>query len=315
MKSLPIKSENLQYIEQSFKEWLDILGYSYFGVYSMPILIRELFHYLEQRNITVVTQITTHEIKNYYEYLKHRTNIRTGGALSNSYLNKHLQALYKFMDYLRQSGRLVLPYLEIKREELNTKPITILSIEEIKELYLATHEHDPNAKYEAIASRDRAMLTIFYSCGLRRNEGWHLNLSDINFDRSVLHVRKGKNYTERFVPFNKNCLQYLQEYIYDHRQYFNLSKYTDALFVSIQSKRMSGLNMSLRLKLLQQRTDNIDLKQKNITLHALRHSIATHFLQAGMQLEKISRFLGHSSLESTQIYTHLVTPEGMPSVH
>ena len=72
---------------------------------------------------------------------------------------------------------------------------------------------------------------------------------------------------------------------------------------------MHAQSMALRLKLLQQRTDNIELQQKNVRLHVLRHSIATHLLQNGMALEKIGRFLGHSSLESTQVYTHLVEQE------
>ena len=67
--------------------------------------------------------------------------------------------------------------------------------------------------------------------------------------------------------------------------------------------------MSLRLHLLQQRTEDINLQQKNVRLHVLRHSIATHLLQNGMPLEKIGRFLGHSSLESTQVYTHLTENE------
>lgn len=68
---------------------------------------------------------------------------------------------------------------------------------------------------------------------------------------------------------------------------------------------MDAQSLAIRLKLLQQRTDNIILQQKNVRLHVLRHSIATHLLQNGMSLEKIARFLGHSSLESTQVYTHL----------
>jgi len=73
----------------------------------------------------------------------------------------------------------------------------------------------------------------------------------------------------------------------------------------MRGTRMKGQSLSLRLKLLQQKTDDIELQQKDISLHTLRHSIATHLLAAGMNLEKISQFLGHSSLESTQIYTHL----------
>jgi len=72
---------------------------------------------------------------------------------------------------------------------------------------------------------------------------------------------------------------------------------------------MSGQSMLIRLNKMQEISDNQSLRTKNITLHTLRHSIATHLLQNGMDLEQISRFLGHSSLESTQIYTHLVEKE------
>jgi len=307
MKQLPLQSESFQYIEKSFAEWLKILGYSPYTVYQLPNYIRELFYHLEQKSITSIAKITTKEIRDHYQFLRHRANTRKGGALSNNYLNKHLQALHKFMDYLRQSGRLELPWLSINWEEADTKPITVLTVEEIKELYQSTHNYQVGQKSEAITARDRAMLTVFYGCGLRRNEGYHLDLTDINFDRQILHVRKGKGYKERFVPFNKTNSKYLQDYIYDYRPQFLNYKNTGALFISVKGRRMETQSMVIRLKILQQRTDNIELQQKDIALHTLRHSIATHLLEAGMELESIRKFLGHSSLESTQVYTHLVS--------
>ena len=149
------------------------------------------------------------------------------------------------------------------------------------------------------------MLTVFYACGLRRNEGYHLDISDINFDRQVLHVRKGKNYKERFVPFNKTASNYLQEYLYDWRSFLVKDKKQDAFFISQKYHRMGGQSLLLRLKILLQRTEMPQLQEKEIGLHTLRHSIATHLLSAGMQLDNIAKFLGHSSLESTQVYTHL----------
>ncbi len=309
MKQLPIQSESFQYIEKSFKEWLDILGYAPSTVYQLPIHVREFFHYLETKGIVHITQITTPIIKTYYKALKQRSNQRQGGGLSNGYLNKHLQALYKFMEYLRQSGRMELAYLNLSREEKNSKTIHPLTIEEIQELYNTTDKHAGDTKNEALAARDKAMLTIFYGCGLRRNEGFYMDLSDINFDTKVLHVRKGKNYKERFVPFNKRSSQILQEYVYDYRPYFQKSKGVESLFISMRGKRMGGQSLAIRLKLLQQRSDDIVLNQKDINLHLLRHSIATHLLGAGMSLEKIANFLGHSSLESTQVYTHLIEQE------
>ena len=102
---------------------------------------------------------------------------------------------------------------------------------------------------------------------------------------------------------------YLQEYIYDSRPKLVKDGKQNALFISQRGVRMQSQSMALRLKILQQRSENIELQEKDVRLHVLRHSIATHLLQNGMSLEKIGRFLGHSSLESTQVYTHLIEQE------
>ena len=309
MKKLILKNESFQYIEKSFREWLDILGYAESTVYNLPNHIRELFYFLEQNNINHITELDNYIIKEHYQNLKLRSNDRKGGGLSNGSLNKHLQALYKFTDYLRQSGRLVLPTLNIDWETDDTHEIETLTQEEIQLLYKATYGYNENNKLEPFNARDRAMLTVFYGCGLRRNEGYHLDLSDIDFDRRILHVRKGKANKERLVPFNKTNSEYLQEYIYDSRPQIVLDKRNNAFFISQKGNRMNAQSMAIRLKLLQQRTDDLQLQEKNVRLHVLRHSIATHLLQNGMPLEKISKFLGHNSLESTQVYTHLINEE------
>lgn len=309
MKKLILKNESFQYIEKSFREWLDILGYAESTVYNLPNHIRELLYYLEQHHIHHITELDTPIIKAYYENLKLRSNDRKGGSLSNGSLNKHLQALYKFSDYLRQSGRLVLPTLNIEWESDDTNEIETLTQNEIEQLYKSTYGYNENNKLAPFNARDRAMLSVFYGCGLRRNEGYHLDLNDIDFDRRVLHVRKGKAYKERFVPFNKTNSKYLQEYVYDSRPLLVLDKRNNAFFISQKGNRMSGQSMAIRLKLLQQRSDDITLNEKNVRLHVLRHSIATHLLQNGMPLDKIGKFLGHTSLESTQVYTHLIDEE------
>lgn len=309
MKNLVIKSQSFQYLEKSFREWLDVLGYAPTTVYWLPNGLREFFYYLEQHDITHITQLEIKHFREYYTGLKTRSNTRRGGGLSNAYLNKHLQALYKFTEYLRQSGRMVLPALNIEWETDDTEEIEYLTQDEIKELFAATYGYNEGTQLEPLNSRDRAILCIFYGCGLRRNEGYHLDLSDLNFDRQIIHVRKGKAYKERFVPFSKSLAKHLQEYVYDTRPLLVNDKREEAFFISQRGTRMNSMSMGLRLRILQQRTDNIELQNKNVRLHVLRHSIATHFLQNGMSLEKIARFLGHSSLESTQVYTHLVEAE------
>lgn len=309
MKKLPIESASYRYIEKSFKEWLHTIGYCSKNVYSMPNLIRELFYYMEGKGITEIKDIDNKIIKEYYQYLKQRTNQRTGGALSNNALNKHIDAIKKFTDYLRQAGRHTLPVIDLRREEPNTKPIQVLTTEEIQALYKAAEGYNEGTRLEALNLRDKAMMSVFYSCGLRANEGRCLDLSDILFERQLIHVRNGKGYKERLVPINKTNLKYIEDYIYNSRPQFIRSNKEEALFISQKGRRMSDQMFNLRLKLLVQRTDDPILQAKAPTLHILRHSIATHLLEAGMKLESVSKFLGHDSLESTQIYTHLMKKE------
>lgn len=315
MKQLTLQSEAYRYIIASFKEWLQTIGYSEQTVYQLPNYIQEFLFYAESKGYAGLWQINNDLIKEHYYKLKLRTNTRKGGGLSNSYLNKHLQAFEKFSDYLRQNGRLLLPKLDIQTEENNSEVTDILTQEEIKLLFKITYENYEQQKndrgivyYEAMQLRDRAMLCIFYGCGLRRNEVVHLDINDIHFEKSVVHVRKGKGYKERMVPVTKQSVEHLQNYLYDARPYFCNDK-NEAFFVTHSGKRLGGQQMLLRLKFLIQLTGSAILQQKEIHLHTLRHSIATHLLQNGMKLERIKDFLGHSSLESTQIYTHFLETE------
>ena len=260
MKNLPLKSEHFQYIEKSFKEWLDILGYAPSTVYQLPNYIHEFFHYLENEGISHLEQVEIKHFQEHFNRLKSRVNTRRGGGLSNAYLNKHLQGFYKFTDYLRQSGRMTFPHLNLEWEADDTKHIETITQQEIQELYKATEGYNEGTILEPFNARDRAMLSIFYACGLRRNEGYHLDLSDINFDRQILHVRRGKNYKERFVPFNKTTSNYLQEWVYDWRPQLTKSQNENAFFISQRGKRMDSQSLALRLKILQQRTDDLELQ-------------------------------------------------------
>lgn len=306
MNKLVLQNKGYEYLQTAFKEWLDVLGYSKSTVQGMPILVREFLHYLETQNIQGINFLQQIHIKNYHHYISTRANERRGGALSNNHINKHVQAIEKLLEYLHHKGIQNVPSLGIKLHKLHRKEITILSTEEIKELFeLCNREHNSD-KEMYLQSRDKAMLVMYYSCGLRRNEGVNVSIDDINFDTRILHVKKGKNYKERFVPLNKTNAEYLQEYMYDYRNQVVQTKTEHRLFLNYKGETCTSGVLYARLKLLQQQSQSTDLQNKNIGLHTLRHSIATHLLHNGMSLEKISKFLGHSSLESTQIYTHLL---------
>ena len=135
MKQLQLQSESFRYLVNSFREWLDTLGYAPSTIYQLPNYVQEFFHHLEKKGIVRIELIDTHDFRDHYENLKGRGNTRRDGGLSNGYLNKHLQGLYKFTEYLRQTGRMELPHLKLEWESDDTNEIDYLTQEEVKELY------------------------------------------------------------------------------------------------------------------------------------------------------------------------------------
>lgn len=310
MKKLPLSSPAFQYVEKAFGEWLDVLGYAKQTADRLPIHAREFMHDLESEGINQVERIEPKHFQDHYQRLQQRMNERDGGALNGATLNKHRQALVLFAQYLRKVARQALPHIELQAQTIEDKQLEVLSVEQVRALFAITSEPYTDTgnmlKFgEALAQRDRALLVVFYSCGLRRNEGYHLDVGDVDLDRKLVHVRKGKARKERFVPLNATGARHLEEYIHEGRLQLLRSRNEGALFVTVNGKRQGDQSIAVRLEELQRRSDDQRMKERPITLHGLRHSIATHLLQGGMSLEKIARFLGHSSLESTQIYTHL----------
>ena len=315
MKKLSLINPSYKELLIAFKSWLDILGYAETTVYNLPNHLKEFFNYLESNNINQLNHIETQHVTDYYKHLQERPNQRRHGGLSKGYLNKHQQTLFKFREYLKHHNHKGIN-IHLKHEEKNNRDsLSVCNLQEIKQLFEAT---DYSHKEEKLRFRDRALLVCFYSCGLRRNEVVHLNINDVLFDKERLFVRQGKNYKERFVPINKHSSRILEEYIYDYRPQFvkhtcterSRSEETEALFLNYRGTRLQGMSFANRLKAIIKATNNKDLQQRNITLHSLRHSIATHLLEQGADIEHISKFLGHNSLESTQIYTHFLEIKG-----
>lgn len=303
MKNLKLENRSYKALLQNFKEWLDVLGYSKSAKENYPRYLHEFLHYLECQRQVNLGLLTAQQIKEYYRYLQERPNTITGGGLSKATLNQHQQALRKFNEYLKKHNGKPLPVhlkAESKKEQGSQ---TIVTQEEIKTLFEAAAY---SYVMEHVCLRDKAMLVALYSCGLRVNEASSLDRKDILFDRELVYVRAGKNYKERYVPINHYNLRILEDYLYDARPIFYKSSETEAFFIGQQGKRLSVQSFSNRLRKLQEIADDKELQEKRITPHTLRHSIATHLLEQGAPLESIQQFLGHSSLETTQIYTHLL---------
>ncbi|HTD42287.1 MAG TPA: tyrosine-type recombinase/integrase [Mucilaginibacter sp.] len=280
-------------LQAGFSEWLRILNFEPTSQRDMPKILAEFLDYLELQNCNHPHQVQEAHLKNYLAYLEERPNHKWAGGLSKNYIRKQLQVIKKFSRYLTESGHESF-VVKLRIKGKGTKVKSILTREEINGLYDAIQD-------DLLGLRDKAILALYYGCGLRKNEGVNINVRDVLIEKDLVYVRKGKGHKERYVPLAGSNKTDLESYIQYARPYLANGKKDDALLLNIQGKRLSGFTAYKRLQKLRAEARI----KKAAGLHTLRHSIASHLLHSGMKLEQIGRFLGHSSLESTQIYTHL----------
>ena len=314
MNPKELSSREFTDIEDSFLSWLRTLGYTKATIVTRKRNIREFLLYLKRCGIIGMDHAAGDKTKLFVRYLKRRENKLSGSGLMNASINVGISSVNKFFEYLRQSENVTLIPDNLQYMEELYKPRVVLTLQEINALYEAMYMQKWFARAEtkeyqkAIQQRDRAMLGIYYGCGLRKSEGTSLMVSDILTERKLIFVRKGKGCKERYVPVTEGNLQHITEYIQDGRNYLLVRSGTssDAFFINQFGTSCSDQALSDRLDKLVKRSDNSSLQDKRPTLHTLRHSIATHLLQQGMEIEMIQKFLGNASLESTHIYTHLL---------
>lgn len=315
LSMIPARLYSLQFtrLEAGFLRWLQTLGYSPATIESRRRNVREFLLYLERCQVYSMEQATDYKIQRYVRYLKRRKNQVFGSSLTNASINVGISTVNKFFDYLTQSGQVESPPEKLAYLQEHYKPRTVLSLDEIEALYEATYHHKDHYRHpglqalqRATAQRDRAMLGIYYGCGLRKSEGTALNVQDVFLGGKLILVRKGKGGKERYVPITEGNLHFIKQYLEDGREVLFKRGHapTDSFFVSQYGTRLSGQALSVRLERLT-RNSKGSVQAKKPSLHTLRHSIATHLLLQGMDIEMIQQFLGHRSLESTQIYTHL----------
>ena len=298
-------------LTESYAEYLQTLGFADTTVYGYPRYISEFLAWLQQKGVSKIGLLTSKMTFDYFAYLECKKGKKTGRTFSTAHLNQVFGAIDKFLEFLHHTGAQNTPSpTRYTVEHFREKPIRVLTPEEIQTLY----DTAPLIFFDMhLAQREprqmtlKLVLDLCYGCALRRSEALNVKLNDVNFDQRIIHVRQGKNYKDRFVPISRKVYESLQTYIYEYRRYFDGDR-----FIGQSNGRNEYLypfgtgSIAKALELLVNYSENDTLKAKKPSLHTLRHSIATHLLKNGMDIERIARFLGHGSLESTQIYTHIL---------
>jgi len=229
-------------------------------------------------------QISEEELRQYFLYLK---NVK---CVSRS---THTLALCAIKFFYEHTLKREWHTLAFTRPPKETKLPVVLSVEEVRQILNYVHY-----------MRYRVCLTTIYACGLRLLEGVSLQVKDIDGQRKMIHVHQGKGGKDRFVPLPDSALSMLRQYWTTHRNPIWLFPSIHALLAPERTSQFmheTGVQKAFRAALLESGV------KKDATVHTLRHSYATHLLEAGINLRVIQGYLGHASPKTTAIYTHLTS--------
>jgi len=229
--------------------------------------------------------ITEEELQ---EYFLHRKNVCKWSP--NTMRICYSGIKFFFVNVLQRSWHL----LDIIRAQSEHRLPTVLSTEEVRDtLAKVTSPHN------------HAFLTTVYSCGLRLQEARYLEVADIDSGRMMIHVHRGKGAKDRYVPIPHATLVILRKHWATHK---NPRLIFPALGRSgKRSDGQSPIAISTVQGALRSAKHAVGIQKRNVSVHTLRHSYATHLLEAGVNLRVIQRYMGHSRLETTMIYLHLTT--------
>ena len=218
-------------------------------------------------------------------------------------IRRKIVSLRQYNEFLSRTKGMkdVMSQYELPKTE--KKLPQVLSLEEIVKVINHIDDTTP------VGKRNKSMMLLLVSTGMRISELVHLEINDIN--HSVSNVRViGKGNKERIVYFGDYAKEYLEKYIYEVRDNLLKNKKSDYLFINNSGTNLSSRGVELIIKNIIKETSI----KSNITPHVLRHTFATHLLNEGCDILSVQELLGHESLRATQVYTH-ITNEGLRNIY
>ena len=233
--------------------------------------------------------ISVNEIREFIADL----NSKNISARSQARIISGIKAFFKYLiieDYITND-----PTMLIENPKIGLKLPEFLSVDEIE---LIISSIDLSNKQ---GERNRAILETLYSCGLRVTELINLKISNINFKEGYIKVI-GKGDKERLTPIGSNALKYISIYVNEVRIHQKISKnHEDFVFLNNRGSKLSRVMIFTLIKRI---VDKVGIKKK-VSPHTFRHSFATHLIEGGADLRAVQEMLGHESITTTEIYTHL----------
>jgi len=293
-RNIVVLNESYQKEIEKFYQTLVTLGYAESSCRHGRCCVEDFLQFVELHGIKNINEITGIHLTDYQKYLQLRPNKTKGGTLNPKTIHHHIRYLAHFFDHRQREGKIAVNPFDsfmYRYPNMPDRERTVLTQEEIQTLY----KHTENALEEAV-------LALAYGCGLRAGEIERLNMEDVNFKEDILTVKQGKGNKRRTVPLAGKVSEQLERYLQERLQEQADSR---AFLLNFKKRRYREHNGNYLLRRLVARSGNTELQQKEVSLHVLRHSIATHLIEKGLSLEKVRDFLGHTHIETTAIYTHI----------
>ncbi|MFA5373956.1 MAG: tyrosine-type recombinase/integrase [Candidatus Omnitrophota bacterium] len=289
-----------------FLSYLKAKGYRPGTLIYTELYLDHFFSFLWRQGIKQIQNITADIMEQYQRHIFSLTSQQTKKKLTARTIFTRLNVIKKYFQYLTAYGHLLIdPAGNISLPAIPASlPKNILQEEELTLLL-----SQPNVKTN-IGLRDRAILELFYSTGIRRQELINLNLYDIDLTQRIIRINKGKRQKDRVIPIGKLSALSLEKYLSRVRSQWSRSSLESALFVTSQGNRLKPQTLNYTVKKYARKL----YPDKKVSCHSLRHSCATHLLKGGASLRVIQELLGHSSLNSTQVYTR-VSPIDLKAAH
>jgi integrase/recombinase XerD len=282
--------------EERFLDYLKAKGFHANTIKNITIHLEQFELWLCAKAINDIREITPKIIQDYQVYLTKDHKRKDGQNISLLTVLARLSCLRKYFQFL-QKHRLILldPALGLELPKLRDYlPRNILTQEETEHLLAL-----PNSTIFGL--RDKAILELLYSSGLRRAELSNLDLYDINLKDKTFYIRQPKNRKDRIIPIGEKAKEAIEKYLLAARPKLSQDSQEKALFLSRYGLRIPKASLNYIIK----KYSKIMRLDKRITPHCLRHSCATHLLQNGAPLAIIQRILGHTRIKTTQIYTRI----------
>ncbi len=251
--------------------------------------ITNLFQFLENYNIDDPQQIKYRQIADFFKFLKE-------AGLSGTSASRYHSSLKGFFLYLFQSNYITEnPVEKIPAPKLSKKLPSVLTVNEVDNIL---SQPDVTNKF---GLRDKALLELFYACGLRVSELINLKISGLYFGEEVIRVF-GKGSKERLIPIGSSAVNWITEYLKTSRPLLERKgKSENYLFLNTRGTKLSRMGV---WKIVDRYVQEAGI-DKEVHPHTFRHSFATHLLEGGADLRAVQEMLGHVDISTTQIYTHI----------